>query len=189
MKKETKKLLKEIKKLKKLVDYDELTEVLNRRAFKRDLYKIFNLIKLSKKNKNRKSIKINALSILFFDIDNFKKINDKYGHTTGDQALKFVVKNIKERIREIDLIGRYGGEEIVVGLTGAKKKDAFMIADYIREKIASTSFKFKNKKINITVSIGVAEMTNEKNIEELIDKADKAMYQAKKSGKNRVAVF
>lgn len=185
-----KKLLKEIEKLKKLIYEDELTKILNRRGFLKLAEPLFKKIKFIKLNPNRrKNLKISNLSILFLDIDNFKKINDNYGHSIGDKTLITVANLIKERIRDIDLICRYGGEEIVIFLLGANKKSAYNVAEEIRKKIFSTPIKVKNnKKINISVSIGIAELIKEKTLEELIKKADQAMYRAKKSGKNRTVI-
>lgn len=185
-----KKLKKEIERLKKLVYEDELTKILNRRGFFKLAEPLFKEIKFIKSNPNRrKNLKITNLSVLLLDIDNFKKINDTYGHLVGDKALVTVASLIKERLRDIDLIGRYGGEEIVIFLLGANKNSAYNVAEEIREKIFSTPIKVKsNKKINISVSIGVAELTKEKKLEELIKKADQAMYRAKKSGKNKTVI-
>ncbi|GIW65146.1 MAG: hypothetical protein KatS3mg093_125 [Candidatus Parcubacteria bacterium] len=190
MKVTIKKLKKEIEKLKKLVYEDELTKLLNRRGFFKLAEPIFKEIKYVKSYPNkRKNFKINNLSIILLDIDNFKKINDNYGHLIGDQVLILVANTIKNRLRDIDLVGRYGGEEIVIMLLGANKKSAYNIAEEIREKIASSYLKInKNKKLTITVSLGIAELTKEKDLAELIKKADQAMYQAKKTGKNRTII-
>lgn len=185
-----KKLKKEIEKLKKLIYEDELTKLLNRRGVFKLAEPIFKEIRFAKLYPNRrKSFKIQNLSIILLDIDNFKKINDNYGHLIGDKALVLVANTIKNIIRDIDLVGRYGGEEIIILLLGANRNSAYNIAEEIREKIASSSLIVtKNKKLNITASFGVAELQKEKTLEELIKKADKAMYKAKKSGKNKTII-
>lgn len=184
------KLKKEIERLKKLIYEDELTKLLNRRGFFKLAEPVFKEIKFIKSNPNRrKNFKITNLSIILLDIDNFKKINDTYGHLIGDKALVLVANIIKNRLREIDLVGRYGGEEIIILLLGANKHSAYNIAEEIREKIASSSLTIsKSKKLNITASFGIAELKKEKTLEELTKKADKAMYRAKKSGKNRTVI-
>lgn len=184
------KLKKEIERLKKLIYEDELTKLLNRRGFFKLAEPVFKEIKFIKSNPNRrKNFKITNLSIILLDIDNFKKINDIYGHLIGDKALVLVANIIKNRLREIDLVGRYGGEEIVILLLGANKHSAYNIAEEIREKIASSSISItKTKKLNITASFGVAELKKERTLEELIKKADQAMYKAKKSGKNKTVI-
>lgn len=183
-------LKKEIEKLKKLIYEDELTKLLNRRGFFRLAEPIFKEIKFIKSHPDRrKNIKISNLSVVLLDIDNFKKINDTYGHLVGDKALILVANLIKERLRDIDLVGRYGGEEIIILLLGANKNSAFQVAEEIREKIATTHLNItKNKKLAITASLGVAELKKENSLEELVKKADMAMYKAKKSGKNRTIV-
>ncbi|MFN7088555.1 MAG: GGDEF domain-containing protein, partial [Candidatus Paceibacteria bacterium] len=113
-------LLKENERLKKLVFMDELTGLLNRRGFKEIVEKLFYEIRWETNHKNkRKTIKIKNLGILFIDIDHFKKINDIYGHEAGDSALKHVANLILQRIRGIDIVARWGGEEIIVALLGA----------------------------------------------------------------------
>lgn len=183
-------LKKELEKLKRLVYEDELTKVLNRRGFFKFAEPIFKEIKFIKSHpERRKNLKITNLAIILLDIDGFKKINDQYGHLIGDKALVLVANIIKSRLREIDLICRYGGEEFIILLLGANKNSAYNIAEEIREKIASTPLVIKgNKKLNIKASFGVAELKKEKSLRELIEKADKAMYKAKKSGKNKVVV-
>jgi diguanylate cyclase (GGDEF)-like protein len=185
------KLKKEIERLKKLVYEDELTKLFNRRGFLKLADPIFKEIRFVKLNPNkRKNLKINNLSLILLDIDNFKKINDTYGHLIGDKVLVLVASIIKNRLREIDLVGRYGGEEIIILLLGANKKSAYSIAEEIREKIASSPLKLnnKNKNLTVTASLGVAELTKEKTLEELIKKADQAMYKAKNLGKNKTII-
>lgn len=183
-------LEKEIARLQKLIYEDELTKILNRRGFFKFAEPILKEVEYTKSHPDRrKNFKITNLTVILLDIDNFKKINDKYGHIIGDKALVLVANVIKNRLREIDLFARYGGEEFVILLLGANKISGYNIAEEIREKIASTPLIIKgNKKLNITASFGVAELKREKNLRELIEKADKAMYKAKKSGKNRVVV-
>lgn len=127
-------------------------------------------------------------SIVFMDIDDFKKINDKYGHLTGDIVLKTLAQKLKSLLRKSDYVCRFGGEEFVLILHGADSEKAFAIAERIRQEIAKEEIKtYDGKTISITISAGISTVTDTtKNIQEMIDKADMAMYKAKQSGKNKV---
>lgn len=183
------KLEKEIRRLKEMVYKDELTKLYNRRGFQEESGKFIREVLLSKNNERRKSFLIADFGLIVFDIDNFKKLNDQYGHQAGDIGLKMLSDLISERVREIDLVARWGGEEIIVGLVGASEKDAYLVADDIRERLEKKVFIFKAKKIKFTVSGGVASLSQAKNFEELFKKADAALYQAKKSGKNMIVKY
>jgi len=180
---------KVIKELEKLAYYDELTNILNRRGFFNKTEKIFKAIIFKRKERERRIGYNIPFSIIFCDIDNFKKINDTYGHEVGDYVLKKVVNCLKKRLRDYDIIGRLGGEEFVVALLGANLEAAKIVAEDLRKIIERTSFVFRNKKIPVTLSMGVASYSNENKLKDLIEKADKAMYEAKKSGKNKVVVY
>jgi len=178
-------LEKEIKRLKELVYKDELTKLYNRRGFKEEADKFIHEVVTSKKyQEKRKSFLIKNFSLIVFDIDNFKKLNDTYGHEAGDQALKLISQLILEKVREVDVVARWGGEEIVVGLVGASEVDAFKIADDIRGKIERMKLKWRGKTIKITISGGVASFDKIKNFEELFRQADQSLYAAKNSGRN-----
>ncbi|GAB1262710.1 GGDEF domain-containing protein [Aurantivibrio plasticivorans] len=126
----------------------------------------------------------NPTSMAVIDIDHFKNINDSYGHQTGDKVLKLVSKEFSKRLREVDFIARYGGEEFVVLLPETKANDALKALDSIRETVAELPFHFKEKPVNITVSIGVSEFKENDTVETLFSRADNAMYQAKNDGRN-----
>jgi diguanylate cyclase (GGDEF)-like protein len=181
-----KKLLAEIKRLNFLAYYDELTKVYNRRGFLESTEKIFKAVVYRKKELERRIGYFVPLSIIFLDIDNFKKINDKYGHQIGDKALQKVSEVLKARLRESDIIGRLGGEEFVVALIGCDLNSAVKVAEDLRQKIEKIKINTKKGVLNLTASLGVVTYQNEKSLRELIDKADQAMYRAKKMGKNRV---
>lgn len=148
----------------------------------------FNLL-LEAEFKNVSIYKFRRLSLVMGDIDNFKHLNDTYGHPAGDTILREVAKIMQSRCRQIDVVARYGGEEFIIMLTGAGEKDAFDIAEKIRSAVEAKKFKFKNDTYNPTISIGVAEFSNEKDKDELIEKVDKALYKAKHEGKNKVCVY
>lgn len=126
------------------------------------------------------------ISVIMFDIDHFKTVNDTYGHLTGDFVLQEIAKIIKASFRATDYVIRYGGEEILAILPYAKEKDACSRAEHIRKVIEEKEFLIGNKIIKITISAGVYEKRDETNILELIGKADKRLYKAKKSGRNKV---
>ena len=128
-----------------------------------------------------------ALSILMIDLDDFKACNDKYGHNVGDHVLKHISAIIKSYARASDIVCRYGGEEFAVLLLGIGKDDASRIAGEMRQKISQTPLVLRRKKMNITVSAGVASCPSEKKMaEELLGMADSRLYKAKERGKNRV---
>ncbi len=150
------------KKISKEALYDELTEILNRRG----------VLEKLKDVKNG--------SILFFDIDDFKKVNDTYGHEFGDFVLKELGKILKNVFRKSDIIGRWGGEEFIVILPNTEYETAFKLAEKLRKIIEG--YDFKGRKI--TVSIGVSEYSG--HFEKELKNADESLYNAKNSGKNRV---
>lgn len=131
------------------------------------------------------------LSIILFDIDKFKQINDTFGHQFGDEMLKHVVQITKRRLRETDILSRYGGEEFVVVLPKTTAIDAFAFAEDIRKHIASSFLDYKKERTNVTISIGIAEtLPNDNNVlEKLIRLADKALYVAKKAGRNQSVIY
>ncbi|KAF0108657.1 MAG: GAF domain-containing protein [Anaerolineaceae bacterium] len=129
-------------------------------------------------------------SAIMVDIDHFKRINDRYGHTVGgDPVLKALAGQCRESVREIDLVSRYGGEEFVILLPETDLATAREVAERLREIIANTQVQTTVGKLSITVSMGVAEYNdNTPNLETLIARADQAMYVAKHKGRNRVAI-
>ncbi len=136
-----------------------------------------------------KSKKI-SLSFLMVDVDHFKILNDQYGHLTGDKILRKIAKIIKENIREIDIGGRYGGEEFCVILPDTDNKGARYAAERIRKAAEETQIRAYDAVVNITVSIGVATYPkNGSSVTEIVDKADWALYRAKKRGRNKICVF
>ena len=127
------------------------------------------------------------------DIDFFKNVNDTYGHAVGDLVLKTVSRSIKLQLRDYDIAGRYGGEEFVILLPFTKLDEASMVAERLRKTVEKTKIdiskinpdtKFKN--ISVTISLGVHQYKIDESEEELIKITDKALYEAKKSGRNKV---
>lgn len=129
-------------------------------------------------------------SCLMIDIDNFKTYNDSYGHLVGDAILKEVAKTTKESIRQIDLMGRYGGEEFSIILTETGREQARFVAERIRQAIEEKPVRVYDEDLRVTVSIGISTFPYDgKDIATLVDNADRALYVAKQAGRNSVRVF
>jgi diguanylate cyclase (GGDEF)-like protein len=127
------------------------------------------------------------LSFQMIDIDHFKKINDIHGHLAGDYVLKEVARIIQGRIRRDEVLARYGGEEFAIILPETNLEGARSLAEGLREKIEQSRFVFQNEVIRVTISIGVATLTDEGHTSmDLIKYADEKLYEAKRSGRNRV---
>lgn len=173
-------LEKNVEELHKLSITDSLTNIYNRRYF---FEASKNLILLAFRERKK-------VSLLMLDIDYFKKINDIYGHHVGDFILISVVNDIKNIIRSSDIFARVGGEEFTILLNDTPINSARGIAEKIRAIIENKNFIYNTTAINITVSIGVAELNQQNNsIEELYKEADKQLYKAKENGRNRVCSF
>jgi len=164
-------------KVQGLTITDTLTSVYCRRYF---LERFNEELKRSKKNKL-------CLAFLMVDIDNFKQFNDRYGHLVGDAILRQVSKTIRDAVRQIDFIGRYGGEEISVVLAETNRQQANFAAERILQAIALEVIKVYDEELKVTVSIGVSVFPdNALNMQNLIEMADQALYLAKETGKNKV---
>jgi diguanylate cyclase (GGDEF)-like protein len=127
------------------------------------------------------------LSVIMIDIDYFKKLNDTFGHPTGDSVLEQLANILSSNIRASDIVGRYGGEEFLIICPGTNKEGAMTIAEKERAMVESTLFG-KSEQIRITISCGITTW-NEENSSEIIEEADRALYAAKKSGRNRVEIY
>ena len=126
---------------------------------------------------------------MLIDIDHFKRFNDSFGHGVGDQVLRLVAKALRERIREVDLPARYGGEELIAVLPGADLTAATATAERIRRSISECKITRRSTGEvlpGITVSIGVGQFLFGESMDDLIERCDRALYQAKKSGRNLV---
>jgi diguanylate cyclase (GGDEF)-like protein len=165
--------------LQRLAVTDSLTGCYNRRG----------LFELGEREVERARRYERPLSLIMMDIDHFKRINDRFGHAAGDLALQALVQRIRGHVREIDLVGRYGGEEFVVLLPESDLPRAAQIAERLRQAIGESSIPTPQGAIDITVSIGVAQAdAATKNLEALIGRADRALYAAKQRGRNCVSV-
>ena len=132
------------------------------------------------------------LTFLMFDMDDFKLVNDTLGHTAGDRVLALVAQTAVAQVRACDVVARYGGDEFIIMLPQADVQDALPIAERIRASIAAISIETDKEPILATLSIGIAEMRRnppDENVERVIQRADKALYKAKLSGRNRTVIF
>jgi diguanylate cyclase (GGDEF)-like protein len=131
------------------------------------------------------------LSVIMFDIDHFKEVNDTFGHTIGDQMLQHVTRVACTELRSVDVIGRYGGEEFVIILPMTNAKKAFPLAERIRVGVEAMRVPTEKGDAAVTLSIGIIEMihdTQTESIDSLIRRADEAMYAAKQAGRNRTEI-
>jgi diguanylate cyclase (GGDEF)-like protein len=182
-------LQKQVRELNERLVTDELTQIFNRRGLMEYLEAIANEVHYQYKHPDkRRSVVIKHLTIIFLDIDHFKKVNDSYGHDVGDEVLRQTAELIRERVRQLDIVGRYGGEEIVIGLPGATAEHAQRIAEDLRQIIEKHIFQVGQSNLRVTASLGVAELTPKRNIHQTLKAADDALYQAKDGGRNKVVV-
>lgn len=183
-------LRKDIEKLNAIALIDQLTNIGNRRSFDDSMESLLNRYKSEDtENAEEHEEPIQTFTLLICDIDHFKSFNDNHGHATGDRVLSYVAKCLKRCIRGEDGVYRYGGEEFVLTLPETNLKGGLAVAENIRSYIANKKLTAKEgKKMlgRVTVSIGVAQIRASDTIEELIDRADQAMYRAKASGRNCV---
>ncbi|OQY14555.1 MAG: hypothetical protein B6I30_00210 [Desulfobacteraceae bacterium 4572_187] len=170
----------ELEKAKEESVKDGLTGVYNRKAFDRYIKKIV----------ERNAVTKASFSILILDIDDFKKINDNFGHQTGDRVLMAMAHKCREFIRSDDFLARYGGEEFVIVLPGASLRNAVKKGKLICKEIAKARYALEESKkdtvISITVSIGASVHKKGDTVATIIERADKALYAAKQAGKNRI---
>ena len=169
-------LEKSISRIRELSIRDELTGVYNRRHF----------MDLLEYEKNRASRGGALFSIVILDIDNFKGVNDKYGHLIGDQVLRTVTDAIGKALRSTDFCGRYGGDEFLLVLTQTDINAATICAERVRSGIEQSVFPDLGPEFKITSSLGLTEYHIREEISKMIARADEALYRAKKAGRNRI---
>lgn len=126
----------------------------------------------------------NPLTLLIWDIDRFKQINDSYGHATGDQALRDIARQLAARLRMTDFVARYGGEEFVMLLPGADISAALQLANEIRRQVAEAGFVQGEQRFPVTVSCGLAGFEPSDTPQDVFNRADQALYRAKRAGRN-----
>ena len=183
-----------LKHIEQMAHYDSLTRVLNRAGFLSKAQPELERISRLPENLDRRTGEILTLNVLFLDLDHFKNINDTYGHAAGDAALQQVADVLKKSLREDDIIGRFGGEEFVVAFSCSAtptliRRNRFVVAEKVRAAIENGGFMYNGQQIPFTASIGLAQLRQgEGDIEKVLARADKAMYTAKESGRNRIAI-
>lgn len=166
----------ELKKAQTESKEDFLTKVLNKRALE-------DVLKIKEAGFKRYG---HNFSLIFFDIDHFKAVNDTYGHDAGDEVLSAFAKIIKSELRSDDTVGRFGGEEFIVILNSTSSAGGAKFAEKVREKVKSTAFMYKGERITLTVSAGVSDRVTNSSLQTLLKTADEFMYKAKNDGRDKV---
>jgi diguanylate cyclase (GGDEF)-like protein len=167
------------KKLDLISRTDELTQLPNRRDMHRTIEKEVDRAKRFRK----------AFSVIFIDIDHFKDVNDTYGHAAGDAVLKSVASTIRSLLRKYDVLARYGGEEFLTLLPETELGDAAHVAERFRKNIENQTIFFGGQEIKVTITLGVAQFDSSQGAEKCIQLADKALYEGKEHGRNKVILW
>lgn len=165
--------------LRRLAEHDSLTNVLNRRSF----------LALLEKSLSLGRRKQQAMAVLLLDLDHFKNINDSWGHALGDAALRHFVATASTCLRNEDLIGRLGGEEFAILLCATELSEARSVGERLRSTIANQPLATARGPLALSVSIGLATASADDTPESLLHRADSAMYQAKRNGRNRLEIL
>ena len=155
--------------------HDKLTGIYNRLAYEERMAQEFQRWKRYKK----------PLTLLVFDVDHFKSINDNYGHKAGDKALKLIAQTLQKNIRETDFLARYGGEEFVVLMPETDIASAMGVANKLRESVEAIHFNYQEKALNVTISCGATQFHKGDSAEAVFQRADACLYQAKQKGRNQ----
>jgi len=172
------------KQLEKLSRTDRLTGLFNRGYWEACLQQEYRRSVHASKPANVKA------SLIIFDIDHFKAVNDTHGHLAGDEAIKVVAKCLKDTARDTDFAGRYGGEEFVLLLPDTATEDALAVAERLRQLIQSTTIQLEDLTLNVTVSMGICGFTPDLNSFNLwLERADQALYNSKHQGRNQSTVW
>ncbi len=167
-------------KLRELSRTDGLTSLLNRKTWENEL-----------EDEYRRYLRHHhTTSLIMFDIDHFKAINDNFGHPAGDEVIRETARVLTDALRDIDIAGRYGGEEFAVVLVDTDAEGARTVAERIRAQVEASPVTYEENKIPYTISLGIAELnTTMGDKTQWIDCADKALYQAKHNGRNNSVIF
>lgn len=171
------KLTQEVEALEKSSTLDSLTKIYNRRALDQYLQQICIAENFT-----------NEMHLLMLDIDDFKKINDAYGHLAGDKVLIYLANMLRKTLRDGDKVFRYGGEEFIIVLNRVQNDACLEIAQRILKLVSSNRLIYKGKSLNITVSIGATKYKKGDRPDTIIERADRALYKSKNSGKNQMNV-
>ncbi len=171
-------LVKVYNTLCRMASYDSLTGIYNRRT----------ILDILQREISRSSREGNSLSIAIIDLDDFKRINDTYGHATGDIVLREVAYLLQSNLRSYDYVGRIGGEEFLIIFSNLGREDASRVCERLRRTMERHRFEVEDERIGITLSIGMSSWDGEMEMDALLKSADDACYRAKFSGKNRVEI-
>ncbi len=165
------------KTLMEEIQRDPLTEIFNRRTYEISLAAEFNRYIRYRK----------PFTVIFFDVDHFKSVNDRYGHEAGDRVLRAISRKVRNILRKPDIFARYGGEEFVVILPETGLDNGIIVAEKIREIVEETTFEYEGKRVPITISLGITEVdSGDADPSQIALRADKLLYLAKSEGRNRV---
>jgi diguanylate cyclase (GGDEF)-like protein len=194
-------LLKRVRALEEQIDrledhliHDKLTGLKTRAFFEEEVGVYLDVIEKqaelqkSGASERKERFGFRNLSVIFFDIDHFKSVNDNHGHDAGDVVLREVAQVIEKSLRAGDTVARWGGEEIVVSLLGADEQDASAKAEEIRDLVSKHKFS-EVPSLKITVSAGVCAAERGLSVHKLVKRADLALYEAKESGRNKVIAY
>ena len=163
-------------KLQQLSTVDPLTSIFNRRGFNQEIDKMF-------KNSFDKNV---CYGVLLLDVDNFKQVNDNHGHNAGDKTLTNIATFLRENLPTGSILGRWGGDEFIMLLQADNLIDISKEALIIRQAIEQTPMPIESDEVNVTVTIGVTQLTRGHQLERAIVAADKLLYEGKKAGRNKV---
>ncbi len=177
MEKEGESLRQRLREKHELAVHDPLTGLYNRLAYDERIAQEFARAKRYKL----------PLSLAVLDIDRFKRINDSYGHKAGDKALKIIAARVRKNLRETDFLARYGGEEFAIVMPETGLGDALVAVEKLRKDVSQSQFHYQGTGVNITVSVGLAEMQADDTPESLFQRADRALYTAKANGRDRTS--
>lgn len=172
----------ELKRLSDEVSTDQLTQVANRRGMLQAFEAERSRVERATDGDG------SSLAVGLIDVDDFKKLNDQFGHTTGDEALKFLAQRVKQALRPSDTLARYGGEEFVVLLPDTPVTEAQQVLTRLQRSLSAELFMHENKQTFVTFSAGVTVFRVGERVEETLDRADEALYEAKRTGKNRTCI-
>jgi diguanylate cyclase (GGDEF)-like protein len=175
-----------------ITDRKKMEEELHQQATTDPLTKIFNrryFFDLAQQELERSQRYNRPLSIIIFDIDHFKKVNDTHGHAVGDEVLRQLSERCQKTLRENDILARYGGEEFIILLPETHQEQAKQMAERMRIECAETPLDVGLASIELTISLGVSSFAPTLPLDELLLRADKALYLAKEGGRNRVSVW
>jgi diguanylate cyclase (GGDEF)-like protein len=173
---QTRDLTEANRRLAELASRDPLTNIFNRRSF----------YDLAEREVERARRTQRPISLLMIDVDHFKRVNDRFGHSAGDAVLRGLVAMIQPLLRDVDIFARIGGEELVVMMPETAAAAARLVAERLRQAVAASQLLADNDQLRVTISVGLATACGDETLASLIERADQALYIAKAGGRDRV---